>query len=218
MTSGTDLPVDQVRTGLRIYTGGVGLQLAFIAVFCGIAAKFWQLLKVQAATERYGVMMEDVERGPKTYESAAMTSNINCLSRTNSQAKPLLIAVAVALGLIIFRNIYRMIEYALGGVNGNVMTKHEWFQYVFDATLMVAAMVVLAWQHPGTTLQGERSDFSAEDKLRKQNKKAKKQEKKDFKATKKAEKSGKYIQMTRSNNSSDEQLVGNGYNVHTGQQ
>lgn len=220
MSSGTDVPVNQAKTGLRIYTGGVGLQLAFIAVFCGIAVKFWQLLKAQSASERYGVMMEDLESGSKPYNPAvgAGTANINYLSRTSSQATPLLVGVAVALGLIIVRNIYRLIEYGVGGVNGNVMTKHEWFQYVFDAVLMLAAMVVLAWQHPGKTLQGERSDFSVEDKQRKQEKKAKKQEKKDLKAAKKGEKTAQYVPITASNNSSNEQLVTSSYDVRTGRQ
>lgn len=203
------------KTGLWIYTAGVALALTFVCVFTGIAIRFWQLLKVQSATEKYGVMMEDLEHGSSGYNPAATkgVEDIDYVSRTTKQAAPLFIAVLVALVMIIVRNIYRCVEYSIGGFHGNYMTEHEWMQYVFDALLMLIALGVLAWQHPGMTLQGERSDFSTEDTQRKQEKKAKK----NSKAAKKAEKKGKYFSVNAGNNSSDESLANDRF-VHTGQQ
>lgn len=205
MSSGSDVPVDTAKLGLNIYTGGVGLQLLFIGIFCLVAFRFRQLLLKQDRAQRYGVSFEPSiplvtsESGfqqSTEYTNLSNDSNdavdkllegssINYLSRTWSQATPLFIALSVALSLIIIRNVYRLVEYGMGGVNGNVITKHEWFQYVFDALLMLSAITVLNIQHPGKTLQGERSSFKAEDKARKIQKREAKIAKKEARAMKK---------------------------------
>lgn len=60
------------------------------------------------------------------------------------------------------RNVFRLVEYAAGGINGNDMTRHEWSQYVFDAVSMFFAVVALEFGYPGKVPNGERSDFSEE--------------------------------------------------------
>ncbi|KAH7112498.1 putative RTM1-like protein [Dendryphion nanum] len=50
-------------------------------------------------------------------------------------------------GMLIFvRSLFRLIEYAQG--NDGYLISHEVFLYVFDSTLMLATMVLLAWIHP----------------------------------------------------------------------
>lgn len=196
MSSGSDNPISTIKLGLKIYTGGVGLQLLFIAIFCLVAFRFRQLLLKQDRAYRCGISYKPTTPLTATGTNLEATEYhgngalvnfsekpaINYLSRTWSQAIPLFVSLTVALNLIIVRNIYRLVEYGMGGVNGNVITRNEWFQYVFDALLMLAAIVALNAQHPGEILQGERSDFKAEDQARKTSKKEAKMAKKETKA------------------------------------
>lgn len=212
MSSGTDIKT--TKLGLKIYTSGVGLQLAFIAIFCGIAIQFQQVLKRQDVAQSRHLALQALEPHQNNYHRTPEGPETRYDGRTFTTAKPLLITIWLALSLIILRNVYRLIEYAMGGVNGNTITRHEWWMYVFDAVPMLAAMVVLTAYHPGRILQGERSDFSAEDKLKKQQKKAgrleKKAEKQMRKEAKKAGKAGGkgYLGVKgRSTNESAEELV-----------
>ena len=52
----------------------------------------------------------------------------------------------VTSGLIMVRNIVRVIEYAQG--NGGYLLGHEFVLYVFDAVLMLAVMAILNIWHP----------------------------------------------------------------------
>ena len=193
MTSGTDTPVKTVKLGLNIYTGGVGLQLTFIAIFCGIAIQFQRVLKRQDVMRCRTLAMEALEPYQNNHEYTTQPSKTPELNhdRTFFTARPLLITIWLALALIILRNIYRLIEYAMGGVNGNTITRHEWWMYVFDAAPMLAALLALAVYHPGLVLQGERSDFKAEDQKIKQAKKDRKMQSKAEKKEKKAAKVGR---------------------------
>lgn len=49
--------------------------------------------------------------------------------------------------LIMVRSIFRVVEYVMG--RDGYPLQHEWTLYVFDALLMVLAMVVFAWWYPG---------------------------------------------------------------------
>ncbi len=95
----------------------------------------------------------------------------------------LLYVLYLVLGLIIFRNIYRLIEFSLG-VESSITT-HEWYAYVFDAVPMLFALLVFNVYHPGRVLRGPRSDFSEENQMLKQHKKDKKAAKKQVKVDKK---------------------------------
>ncbi|KAH7413883.1 putative RTM1-like protein [Phaeosphaeria sp. MPI-PUGE-AT-0046c] len=57
-----------------------------------------------------------------------------------------LYALYGASGLILLRCIFRLIEYAQG--NDGYLISHEVYLYVFDSTLMLATMILLAWIHP----------------------------------------------------------------------
>lgn len=57
----------------------------------------------------------------------------------------------VVSGLILVRNVFRVIEYAMG--SSGYLLRHEWTLYVFDTQLMFLAMVVFAWHHPGRVIE-----------------------------------------------------------------
>lgn len=55
-------------------------------------------------------------------------------------------ALYVVSALIMVRSIFRVVEF-LQGFNGYIIS-HEWFLYVFDALLMLIAMLYMNWVHP----------------------------------------------------------------------
>ncbi|KIX08558.1 uncharacterized protein Z518_03214 [Rhinocladiella mackenziei CBS 650.93] len=70
----------------------------------------------------------------------------------------MLTVLYAASGLIMFRNIYRVIEYGIG-VDGYLYT-HEWAAYAFDAALMAAVMAILLFFYP--TLTRPKDSFQLE--------------------------------------------------------
>ena len=51
-----------------------------------------------------------------------------------------------ASGLIMFRSIFRVVEYVQG--NNGYLLRHEYFLYIFDAVLMLVVMVLFNFIHP----------------------------------------------------------------------
>ena len=181
------------KTGLNVYTGGVGLQLAFLAVFVALTIGFQRKIRdLKRASTRTGYMDEESHYQSSTPMTNAAQSHFRVDSPDLAPAQdlnltiPLLRLIYITLALLIFRNIYRLVEFGTGANSPTV--KHEWFAYVFDATPMFLAFVILNIFYPGKYLQGERADFSVEDKERKTMKKETKQQKKDEKLERKAAK------------------------------
>ncbi|TVY80781.1 hypothetical protein LSUE1_G003490 [Lachnellula suecica] len=77
-------------------------------------------------------------------------------------AGKLLLILYVSLGLITFRILFRIIEFSAGA--GTALTaefsKHEVYQYVFDALPMFLALATMNGLHPGMVLAGEDSKFA----------------------------------------------------------
>ena len=69
----------------------------------------------------------------------------------------LLYAVYAALALISIRIIFRLAEYSQGYTSGP--SWHEAYQYVFDSTMMLFALVIFNIVHPGRVMPGKESDF-----------------------------------------------------------
>jgi hypothetical protein len=177
--------------GLNIYTGGVGLQLFFLVIFVALAIGFQR--KVNALKRSYGKLgYMDEESRYEPFSRPAEQSQFRVESpepfQTNdlSLTTPLMRLLYIILALIIFRNIYRLIEFAMG-INSPTVD-HEWYAYVFDAVPMFFALLILNIFYPGKYLQGERADFSVENKERKALKKEAKQQKKEDKLERKAAK------------------------------
>ncbi|KIW97800.1 uncharacterized protein Z519_01384 [Cladophialophora bantiana CBS 173.52] len=191
------------KTGLNIYTGGVGVQLFFLVVFISLAVGFQRKLKrlKQRTSTKSGYHDADAEAryqpvlapssSPNPTRSASFRLDYSPFPMPGvattmpdlALATPLLRLLYITLALIIIRNIYRLVEFGTGA-NSPTVT-HEWFAYVFDAVPMFFALLVLNIFYPGRFLQGERSDFSEEDKERKHEKKARKVQKKEDKREKK---------------------------------
>lgn len=158
MTTPSESPSAQ-KLGLHIYMGGVGLQLLFIAFFVSLCVRFQLKLRRQE-------------------EQSNIASDFP-LPRSPLQARRLLYLLYLVLVLIIYRNIYRLIEFS-SGVESSI-TQHEWFTYVFDSVPMFFALVAFNAYHPGRVLQGPNSDFSEDKKREKAEKKEKKQAKREEK-------------------------------------
>ena len=143
------------KTGYTIYTAGVGIQMGFIGIFVVLAARFHHKLL-----------------NPFTYNLC------NEADQSLRGVKRMLYALYAALALILYRNSFRLAEYATGA--DSPLRKQEWWFFVFDSAAMSTAMVLLNIFHPGQVLRGPRKDFSMETKAlrraRKQGKMTKKQE------------------------------------------
>lgn len=191
------------KTGLNIYTGGVATQLCFLAVFVALTIGFQLKLKHQAKSTSTVLLDEEtpsqaIERRGDT-PLASLNMALGSGEHSTKSALPdarlatgLIRLLYAALALIILRNIYRLIE--SGGGANSATTTHEWFPYVFDAVPMFAALVLINLFYPGKVLQGPRSNFSEQDRERKQAKKDKKAARKGQKAAKKGQKAAKMAQ------------------------
>ncbi|KAK0510762.1 hypothetical protein JMJ35_007194 [Cladonia borealis] len=73
------------------------------------------------------------------------------------RATQLLYTVYAALTLITIRIIFRLIEYSKG-INSSI-PRHEAYQYVFDSTLMLFALILFNIFHPGRLMPGKEADF-----------------------------------------------------------
>ncbi len=171
------------KMGLNIYTGGVGLQLFFLIIFVALAIGFQRKIKALTSSAKTSYMDEESRYEQFRDQSQSSESHF---TPDMTLITPLMRLMYATLGLIILRNIYRLVEFGTGANSPTV--KHEWFSYVFDAVPMFCALLLLNVFYPGKYLQGERADFSAEDKERKIEKKEVKQHKKEEKAEKKAAK------------------------------
>lgn len=69
----------------------------------------------------------------------------------------LLYIVYGVLTLITIRIIFRLAEYAKGIQSG--IPQHEAYQYIFDSTMMLLALVLLNIIHPGRLMPGKEYDF-----------------------------------------------------------
>ena len=106
--------------GAKIIVAGLVLQLIFFGIFIAAAAAF--------------------DRAMHARPTARSTN-----PELSSWRKHLKVLYAVS-GLIMVRNIIRVIEYAQG--NNGYLLDHEAFLYVFDAVLMLLVMVILNVWHP----------------------------------------------------------------------
>ena len=110
--------------GANIIVGGLVLQLIFFGIFIAVAVKFNHAMRLRP-TARFTRL-----------EVVNWRKHFKVLYRTS--------------GLIMVRNIVRVVEYAQG--NGGYLLDHEFFLYVFDAVLMFVVMAILNVWHPSETM------------------------------------------------------------------
>ena len=106
--------------GANIIVGGLVLQLLFFSIFIAVAVAFDHAMHASPT---------------------ARSTN-----REVANWRKHLKVLYVASGLIMVRNIVRVVEYAQG--NSGYLLSHEFFLYVFDAVLMLVVMVILNVWHP----------------------------------------------------------------------
>ncbi|KAK5740508.1 hypothetical protein LTR17_004545 [Elasticomyces elasticus] len=111
--------IDSINTGQTLVVAGLFVQVVFFGLFL-IAAGLFHFRILQMPTT-------------KSYELAWWKKHM--------------LSLYVVSGLIFVRSIVRVVEY-LQGFDGYIMT-HEAFIYVFDATLMIIAVVIMNVIHPG---------------------------------------------------------------------
>ena len=167
-------PASTQRNGMHIYMSGVGVQILFICIFMALAIKFQNLVKKEDFYSHVDAI------GTHAHEAVGQGHPV----KSARQAFHLLYMIYLVLLLIIFRNVYRLIEFSAGVTSS--ITTHEWYTFVFDATPMLSCLLVFNFFHPGKILRGPRCDFSEENKQRKEEKKLKKREKGFAKDQKKA--------------------------------
>ena len=111
--------ISAIHAGEKIIIGGLVVQLLFFGCFIVTSAIFHVRMR-RCPTARV------LER-PTRWET-----HLNVLYGASS--------------LILLRSLFRLIEYAQG--NDGYLISHEVFLYVFDSTLMLITMTLLAWIHP----------------------------------------------------------------------
>lgn len=185
MMATPDASAKTQKLGLDIYTAGVGVQLFFLSIFTSLAVGFQRRLKQQSQAP----MANDSDSDSDPESQLRPRSGPHIPSP--ALAKRLLILLYIVMALVIIRNIYRLVEFATG--IDSPIVKHEWYNYVLDATPMFFALLLLNIEYPGKILQGPRADFRQEDRDIKMAKKEKKAEKKRQKQERKYGQNVNYI-------------------------
>lgn len=121
------------QTGSNVVIGGLVVQLLFFGFFVVVAAIFHNRIEKNPTSKSQGERLST--RGQGWRQRNWVT---------------ILLALYVVSALILIRSIFRLIEYK-GGFDGYIMT-HETFGYIFDALLMLIAMVVMNVYHPAVIL------------------------------------------------------------------
>ncbi|KAG4430715.1 hypothetical protein IFR05_013803 [Cadophora sp. M221] len=115
-----------VDLGEHIITGGLGIQVLFFGLFVIVSAIFHWRIKAMPSLRSKQLSIP--------WESY-------------------LYILYIASGLILVRSVFRIIEYVMG--SDGILLKHEYFLYVFDATLMFIAMVLFNVCHPSRIINKE---------------------------------------------------------------
>ncbi|OJJ42907.1 hypothetical protein ASPZODRAFT_1237105 [Penicilliopsis zonata CBS 506.65] len=143
-----------IQTGMHIYMVGIGVQEFCILVFTALLVAFQRRVMRSALPPQV--------QGPSW--------------------KWLFFSMYTALILITIRIIYRLVEYSDGtDYSTSPILSHEWYMYVFDATPISLAFLVVNIFHPGRFLIGPDSEFPRLTRM----------EKKRLKAERKARKARK---------------------------
>lgn len=155
--------------GVKVYMAGVGLQLFFISLFTSIAVQVQRMMSRQT----FSSILLNHPAEVDSHEQEEQYQHFH------QHSKPailrILYTIYFVLFLIVFRNIYRLIEFS-SGAESNITSK-EFYTFIFDSVPMFLAILIFNVYHPGAVLKGERCDFSEENRELKRLKRDKKREK-----------------------------------------
>ncbi|KAJ0415768.1 RTA1 like protein [Aspergillus carlsbadensis] len=134
MATGT---IENYELGEDITVGGLAVQLAFFSVFMVTC----------------GIFHRRIRQTP-THEVNILSARLREQKRRGWEI--VLVGLYAASVLILVRSIFRVVEYVQG--NDGYLISHEVYMYVFDAALMLFAMVVMNVCHPSAILVGAQKE------------------------------------------------------------
>jgi hypothetical protein len=132
--------LDLLHAGEKVIIVGLFLQLAFFGFFCVVAGLFHFRLNKERRTSYTG-SGHSRARSNSSNTPMASSDGISHLPWERH-----MYTLYTASGLIMFRSIFRVIEYVQG--NNGYLLRHEIFLYIFDALLMFIVMVLFNVVHP----------------------------------------------------------------------
>jgi RTA1 like protein len=179
-------PLEIQHVGMDLYMSGVGVQIFFICIFLALAVQFQRL-----------VTREDFFAEISS-QNGDCSPEVNHPPKSARDARKFLYVIYGILILIVYRNVYRLVEFSIG-IESSI-TRNEWYTWVFDSMPMLLCLISLNIFHPGQILRGPRCDFSEENRQRKEEKKMKKRAKNIAKDEKKAEVLMKKLQKREAKN------------------
>jgi hypothetical protein len=138
--------LEALHTGEKLIIAGLFTQLFFFALFVVVAGVFhYRLVNDKPLDKRIGSSQNIHHRQiSSTSSSSPFTSPHELLN--NVPWKRHLYNLYITSGLIVVRSLFRVIEYLQG--NAGYLLSHEVFLYIFDAALMLAAVLLFNWFHP----------------------------------------------------------------------
>jgi hypothetical protein len=126
--------LDLLHLGEKIIIAGLFVQVLFFGIFLVVAINF-------------DLRYRRASRSTKSPGNRRLTIAMSALHTTSA--------------LIMVRSIFRVVEYIMG--NNGFLLRHEYFLYIFDATLMFMVMIIFIVAHPTKSLErlsDEESDGS----------------------------------------------------------
>lgn len=118
--------------GEKVVIAGIALQVATFVIFIIVSTDFH-------------IRMNRKARYP--------SSSIDGASQNWKKMLWILYTVS---SLILFRSIFRLVEYAMG--NASYLISHEWTLYVFDTVPMVLVLVLMSVLQPGKYVERKKLD------------------------------------------------------------
>ncbi|KAL5114871.1 hypothetical protein ACEQ8H_007249 [Pleosporales sp. CAS-2024a] len=136
-----------LHTGEKLIVAGLFTQLFSFAFFVVVAADFHhRLVHDRPVHKQLGHPRLAV---PSSYYAGPATVPRTTLAELPWQRH--LYNLYLTSGLIVIRNIFRVIEHIQG--NAGYLLSREYYLYVFDAVLMLAIMLLFNWRHPSEITQ-----------------------------------------------------------------
>jgi hypothetical protein len=120
---------DGVKLGENIIVGGLGIQVLFFGFFIIVSAIFHYRINLVPTL---------------------------CAHSISVPWQQYLFILYAASALILVRSVFRIAEYVMGG--DGILLRHEYYLYIFDATLMFLMMVLFNLRHPSNIIASHKKD------------------------------------------------------------
>jgi hypothetical protein len=166
-----------VKTGMRIYQAGIGVQEFFIVLFLILTQRFHVRM---SALDRAGQIPRSTKWRLLTWIVYSVLALITVSPSSDWTSQP----YQPADSYLQMRIIFRLVEFGQGVSSSNPILTHEGYTFGLDALPMLLATVLLNMVHPGMVLKGPESEFP---RLSRKGKKVAKQEKRQGKVQEKNE-------------------------------